>query len=336
MLANDKTNVINPLDFYQELFPLMNDGLMRRWLEVLPQQLKTVLVDTPHGDLDRWLIALNALPSIPVDRVGLNQAKVSLTASKPLNGKVRRWLHRGLKALIPWRKGPFDFFGEVIDSEWRSDWKWTRIAPHLSSLKGRLVLDVGCGSGYHCWRMLGEGARQVIGVDPSRLFLVQFEAFKRYAGNALPVHLLPLRIEDVPERLKVFDTVFSMGVFYHRRSPIDHLLELHGALCSGGELVLETLVIEGGPGEVLMPDERYAMMRNVWFLPSTTTLLLWLRRAGFHHARVVDMARTAVDEQRQTEWMPFNSLSDFLDPDCPEKTVEGYPAPLRAVVIAEA
>jgi tRNA (mo5U34)-methyltransferase len=85
-----------------------------------------------------------------------------------------------------------------------------------------------------------------------------------------------------------------------------------------------------------MPEDRYAMMRNVWFLPSTETLLLWLRRAGFSKARVVDRARTTTDEQRQTEWMAFNSLSDFLEPGCPEKTVEGYPAPLRAVVIAEA
>ena len=56
-----------------------------------------------------------------------------------------------------------------------------------------------------------------------------------------------------------------MGVLYHRRSPIDHLLELKGCLQTGGELVLETLVIDGGLGEVLVPENRYAKMRNVWF-----------------------------------------------------------------------
>ena len=83
--------------------------------------------------------------------------------------------------------------------------------------------------------------------------------------------------------------------------------------------MLETLVIDGALGQVLMPEDRYAMMRNVWFLPSPDTLLLWLRRAGFRNARVVDMAATTTEEQRQTEWMTFNSLADFLDPDNPGK-----------------
>jgi tRNA (mo5U34)-methyltransferase len=33
--------------------------------------------------------------------------------------------------------------------------------------------------------------------------------------------------------------------------------------------------------------------------------------------------------------MRFNSLKDFLHPDNPSLTVEGYPGPKRAVVIAE-
>ncbi|WP_281416990.1 tRNA 5-methoxyuridine(34)/uridine 5-oxyacetic acid(34) synthase CmoB [Kistimonas asteriae] len=336
MPVDEKKRLLNPLDFFSDLFPLMDNRLLKRWLDVLPQQMQQVLVDNLHGDLDRWLAALDRLPDIAVEQVRLDASAVSVTPQQPLADDVRHKLHEGLKALSPWRKGPFDFFGEFIDTEWRSDWKWERVAPHLSPLDGRLVLDVGCGSGYHCWRMLGAGARQVIGVDPSRLFLVQFEAFKRFAGRSLPVHLLPLKMEDVPENLKAFDTVFSMGVLYHRRSPIDHLLELKGALRPGGELVLETLVIDGALGQVLMPEDRYAMMRNVWFLPSPDTLLLWLRRAGFRNARVVDMAATTTEEQRQTEWMAFNSLADFLDPDNSGKTVEGYPAPLRAVVIADA
>lgn len=336
MSVNDRKRRCDPLDFFSDLLPLMDNQLLQPWLEVLPRQLQRVLVDNPHGDLDRWLAALARLPEIAVEQVNLNASAVRVTPQQPLTDDVRCKLHEALKALSPWRKGPFDFFGEYIDTEWRSDWKWERVIPHLSPLDGRLVLDVGCGSGYHCWRMLGAGARQVIGVDPSRLLLVQFEAFKRYAGQFLPVHLLPLKMADVPEKLKAFDTVFSMGVLYHRRSPVDHLLELRGALRAGGELVLETLVIDGTPGQVLVPEDRYAMMRNVWFLPSPDMLLLWLRRTGFRNARVVDVAATTTEEQRQTEWMMFNSLADFLDPDNPERTIEGYPAPLRAVVIAAA
>jgi tRNA (mo5U34)-methyltransferase len=33
--------------------------------------------------------------------------------------------------------------------------------------------------------------------------------------------------------------------------------------------------------------------------------------------------------------MTFQSLADFLDPDDSSKSIEGYPAPRRAILIAE-
>jgi len=125
-----------------------------------------------------------------------------------------------------------------------------------------------------------------------------------------------------------------MGVLYHRRSPLDHLYELRACLRSGGELVLETLVIEGEEGTVLMPEGRYAKMRNVWFFPSIATMELWLRRCDFKDVRCVDVSTTSLDEQRATQWMTFESLADFLDPDDRTKTIEGHPAPMRAVFTA--
>src|SRR5512139_2504284 len=132
----------------------------------------------------------------------------------------------------------------------------------------------------------------------------------------------------MPQNTRAFDTVFSMGVLYHRRSPFKHLAELRGALRPGGELVLETLVIEGGENQVLVPEGRYAKMKNVWFLPSPQTLVSWLHRAGFRNVRVIDVTPTTSEEQRTTDWMRFESLIDFLDPNDHSKTIEGYPAPL--------
>jgi tRNA (mo5U34)-methyltransferase len=60
----------------------------------------------------------------------------------------------------------------------------------------------------------------------------------------------------------------------------------------------------------------------------------WLRRAGFGEVRCVDVSDTSVQEQRSTEWMRFQSLADFLDPHDPTRTVEGLPAPRRAVLLA--
>jgi len=237
--------------------------------------------------------------------------------------------------LHPWRKGPFELFGVHIDTEWRSDWKWERLQQRIDPLPGRRVLDVGCGSGYHCWRMLGDGATQVIGIDPTPLFVVQFWALQKYLQRD-NIWVLPLGIEQVPPRLQAFDSVFSMGVLYHRRSPMDHLQELKDCLRPGGQLVLETLVIEGGPGDTLLPEGRYARMGNVWFLPSCDTLLSWLRKLGFVEPELVDVTVTSAQEQRSTQWMTFHSLADFLDPQDSSKSIEGYPAPRRAIVTARA
>jgi tRNA (mo5U34)-methyltransferase len=326
------------LHCFDDVLSFMQDGPLARWAEVLPQQLNEILHEKEHGDQQRWLDAVLALPDIAAVQADLNSHDIALHSTE-LTAQQSAEVDACLRGLIPWRKGPFRFFDTHIDTEWRSDWKWDRVAPHIAPLHGRVVLDVGCGSGYHMWRMLGAGAKRVIGVDPSRLFLMQFQAYKKYLQSAqgqVNADLLPLKMEDVPPRLKAFDTVFSMGVLYHRKSPIDHLQELKDALRPGGELVLETLVIDGPLGEVLMPEDRYAMMRNVWFIPTPETLLLWCRRAGLKNARVVDLNQTSLDEQRATEWMRFNSLKDFLDPDDVNKTAEGYPAPLRAVIIAEA
>ena len=315
-------------------------SLLKPWAEVLPQQLHNIFNEKVHGDQQRWLDALENLPVIENVVINLEQDRIQLSSeniSADIDGQVKA----GLQQLSPWRKGPFQFFDTHIDTEWRSDWKWQRIASHLAPLEGRTILDVGCGSGYHMWRMLGAGAHQVVGVDPSRLFLAQFQAFKQYAQASNPekllnIDLLPLRMEDVPRPLKAFDTTFSMGVLYHRKSPLDHLAELKDTLKPGGQLVLETLVIEGELGEVLMPEDRYAQMRNVWFLPSCDTLLLWARRAGFKNPRIVEKNVTSLDEQRSTEWMQYQSLTDFLGEEDKSKTIEGYPAPLRATLIAEA
>lgn len=319
---------------YQDLFQYMKQGPLNRWLDNLIPQLEQRLLENPHGDLGRWQAALNRLPDIQADNITLTTSAITANKAEALSEAELVQLTSGLMALSPWRKGPFQLFDTYINTEWHSDWKWDRVVPHISSLKNRAVLDVGCGSGYHCWRMLGEGADRVIGIDPNYLFLTQFEAIKKYCGPKSPIHLLPVKMEEVPSNLEAFDTTFSMGVLYHRRSPIDHLLELKSTLRKGGELVLETLVIEGDNEQCLMPEDRYAMMRNVWFIPSCDTLALWLKRAGFKDIKLVDLNRTTTEEQRATEWMTYQSLNSFLDPEDPAKTIEGYPAPLRATFVA--
>jgi len=335
---------------YQPLYDALIDARADAWVKMLPQQLERGFDPARHGNLAEWQALVDSVPELltahrllDTDTVQIGSpddlvatAPGSLATFPPsltLAKAAKKQLESQLKTLCPWRKGPYDLFGINIDTEWRSDWKWNRLKDHIAPLEHRLVLDVGCGNGYHCWRMLGAGAKMVVGIDPMMLNVMQFQLVRKLYGEA-PVYVLPMGIEDMPYGLKAFDTVFSMGVLYHRRSPIDHLMELRDCLKPGGELVLETLIIDGGLGQVLLPEDRYAKMRNVWFLPSCDTLISWLTRCGFKNIRVVDVTVTTIEEQRTTEWMTFNSLKDALDADNPQLTCEGLPAPKRAVVIA--
>jgi len=281
-----------------------------------------------HGDLATWLKAIDSLPAgqpfADLDRV----APVLGSQASDLEG-----LRKELFKLHPWRKGPLQLAGVDIDTEWRSDWKWIRIRQHLD-LEGLEVLDIGCGNGYFGLRMLGAGAKLVVGIDPTMVFVMQWLAMQKLSPG-LNNFVLPLGIEDLPDGIDRFDCVFSMGVLYHRRDPHEHLQRLKKLTRPGGRIVLETLVLEGTDKETLVPDGRYARMRNVHAVPSLAVLLGWLDQAGLPDCQVMDVSRTTVDEQRTTEWMTFESLRESLDEDDLSLTIEGYPAPVRAAVLIQ-
>jgi tRNA (mo5U34)-methyltransferase len=317
--------------WFNECYRSLLDTTLSHWLQTLPAQLDGWQRTRKHGEFDKWCKLLAKLPETSPSSVDIENA-VKVGALSDINEYTQKQIAGLLRQFMPWRKGPVYIHDIHIDTEWRSDWKWDRVVDHISPLKGRNVLDVGCGSGYHMWRMLGEQANRVFGIDPTQLFLIQFQAIKHFIPHE-DIHFLPLGIEEM-QPLNAFDTVFSMGVLYHRKDPMQFLTQLKDQLRKGGELVLETLVVEGDETTVLMAGERYAQMRNVWFLPSTDALTVWLSRLGFENIRVVDVNDTTLDEQRTTEWMDTQSLKDFLMPEDITRTIEGYPAPRRAVIIA--
>ena len=305
--------------------------ILRTFQDALPKDFLA-----RHGDLPRWLTLLSRLPPPVSLPLSVQQGAVCLGDKSHL---PKDFSSEQLKATLlrfhPFRKGPFNLMGLFLDTEWRSDRKWARLSAFLPDLvRDKQVLDVGSSNGYYLFRALFEGARLCVGVERSLLYSLQFELFARYSRER-PIRVYPLPIELVPP-FSAFDTLFSMGVIYHVKEPLSHLKTLRGFVRLGGRLVLETLIHEG---ESLFPKRdgrRYAKMNNVHTIPSIKTVEAWFLEAGFRAESPVDITPTTEAEQRATDWMHFESLKDFLNPKDPRFTLEGYPAPVRALWVVEA
>lgn len=246
-----------------------------------------------------------------------------------LGSKERDEAFRLAMDLRSWRKGPFGIDDIFIDSEWKSFVKYNLLEPHLN-LEGKTVGDIGCNNGYYMFRMLEQKPKRLIGFDPGVISYLQFEFIDRFIDSSIRYELLG--VEHLPEYGEKFDTLFCLGVLYHRSDPIKTLKELKGALNSGGELFLDTMYIEGGEDLVLSPKNAYSKIPNIYFVPTVSALMNWCERANFKDVEILATKPTDSDEQRKTEWILGQSLVDFLDPADPGLTIEGYPAPRRIYV----
>ena len=228
------------------------------------------------------------------------------------------------KMLMPWRKGPFKINDLFIDSEWRSFIKWNTLIPHLD-LENKDILDVGGNNGYYAFRMLEFNPKSIEIFDPSALFNLQFEFINSFIKSNIEYKLLG--VEHIPYYDKKFDVIFCMGVLYHRKDPIEMLKEVKAGLKKGGEVILDTLIIEGSE-EVSLTPMRYAKMKNVYFIPTLKALYNWIERAKFKDIEFIGKRYTTTNEQRKTEWIEGESLEKFLNPS-QTKTIEDYEPPLR-------
>ena len=236
------------------------------------------------------------------------------------------------KKLIPWRKGPFDFCGMKLDSEWQSNLKYNLLRPHFD-LENKLVADVGCNNGYYMFRMLEDKPKKLVGFDPSAIFKTQFDFINHFMKSDIKYELLG--VEHLEHYETKFDFIFMLGVLYHRSDPIASLKSLNRALNKGGEIIVDSFMIDGEEEVCLVPKDRYAMIPNIYFIPTVNCFKNWLNRAGFVDVEVIEITTTDYKEQRVTPWTFGMSLDDFRDKNDHSKTIEGYPAPKRVYLKAK-
>ncbi|MDJ0835451.1 MAG: tRNA 5-methoxyuridine(34)/uridine 5-oxyacetic acid(34) synthase CmoB [Acidobacteriota bacterium] len=273
------------------------------------------------------------LPGLTADLCRFDLPQVTIGTPLAPDHPARVVLEQAARAVMPWKKGPFNLFGIDIDAEWRSDFKWERLADALPDQKDKLVLDVGSNNGYYLFRLLPQRPRYLLSIDPVPRLWYQFHLLQRYAG-APNLEFAMWGWEELACWKELWDTVFCMGIIYHHRDPMGILRNLREAMKPGGLLVMESIVIPGDDSICLFPPDRYARMRNVWFVPTVTALKHMMTRAGFIDIREVATNRHEPAEQRTTLWNPGPSYRDFIDPHNADLTAEGHPAPWRTILTA--
>ncbi len=273
--------------------------------------------------------AIAALPKLDVDTVLLEDVvQIEFASIDPVSEQS---ILDTAKMMKPWRKGPFRLSKTVIESEWNSFIKYNLLEPHFD-LKGKVVGDIGCNNGYYLFRMQSHQPKKLIGFDPSALTYCQFQLLNHFLRTDITYELLG--VEHVEFYEYKFDILFCLGVIYHRSDPIGTLKSLYKGLNKGGELILDTFMIDGDEEICLTPRDRYSKIPNIYFIPTINALKNWCYRAGFESVEVLALKRTEADEQRKTEWIDSQSLEDFLDDQDETLTIEGYPAPKRVYIKA--
>ena len=295
-------------------------------------------LDTLRQERQKWLTWKNIKPYQEAIAVLPEYTQVQVTLGDRVEVEIEGLSSEGLEqieqtALLmkPWRKGPFQFNTLFIDSEWQSQIKYNLLEPHFD-LKDKIVGDIGCNNGYYLFRMLSQKPEKLIGFDPSAIYYSQFQFVNHFIKSDIVYELLG--VEHVEFYEHRFDTLFCLGVLYHRSDPVAMLKSLFKGLNKGGELILDTFMIDGEEEICLTPRDRYSKIPNIYFVPTVNALKNWCYRAGFESVEVLEIMKTELNEQRKTEWIDTQSLEDFLDPDDPTKTVEGYPAPKRVYLKA--
>jgi tRNA (mo5U34)-methyltransferase len=254
--------------------------------------------------------------------------KIELGDVIKIDGKFDKEIYNVAKSLMPWRKGPFQIGDIFIDSEWQSFIKYNMLQKHFN-LKDKVVADVGCNNGYYMFRMLLQNPKKVVGFDPMAIFKLQFDFINHFIkSDKLKYELLG--VEHLPFYEEKFDVIFCLGVLYHRSDPINMLKQLKQSLKNGGEVILDTFIIEG-EDEIALTPKRYAKMKNIYFIPTINALKNWAEIAKFKEFELLEIRATDLNEQRKTEWIEGESLNNFLNEE-KTKTIEGYPPPIRAYV----
>jgi SAM-dependent methyltransferase len=195
--------------------------------------------------------------------------------------------------------------------------EWPALKAMLPELKGKRVVDLGCGFGWFCRWVREAGAAEVLGLDVSASMLAR--ARETTADPAITYRQSDLDSLELPAA--AFDLAYSSLTLHY----LEHLAELfatvHRALVPGGRFVFSAehpLYTEPGPDYL---DE--GPRTTDWLAPGVVkqhrtlaTYLNLLIAAGFTLRRVEEWGPTRAEIAAHPEWKIDHRRPSFLLVSC--------------------
>ena len=111
--------------------------------------------------------------------------------------------------------------------------EWHELKKMLPDFRGKRVLDLGCGFGWHCRYAAENGAQSVLGIDISENMLQ--EARRRTEDPRVEYRKISLEEYEYPENS--FDAVISSLALHYVESFEDICRKVYRCLKPGGEFV---------------------------------------------------------------------------------------------------
>jgi SAM-dependent methyltransferase len=207
--------------------------------------------------------------------------------------------------------------------------EWPALRAMLPELRGREVVDLGCGFGWFCRWARENGAAQVLGIDVSEKMLER----ARLETHDVAITYSRADIEHLELPPASFDLAYSSLAFHYIEDVGGLMVEIYRSLVAGGRLVFSVEhPIFMAPSEPKFSSNESG--RTSWPLdcyldegPRTThwlakgvikhhrTIATWINtmvEVGFAISRVEEWGPTEVQIAAHPEWADERQRPPFL------------------------
>ncbi len=201
----------------------------------------------------------------------------------------------------------------------------------LPDLKGKRVLDLGCGFGEHCRRFIEQGAALVVGVDISEKML----EVARAENSSPSIRYVHMPMEDIAQLQERFDVVVSSLALHYVKDFEGVVRDVYNLLDVGGTFVFSqenplntchsggnrwTRDEQGNKVHLNLADYGVEGVReSVWFVDNVikyhrtfSTIVNTLVEAGFVIERMIEPLPTEELLARYPDYKDLFHKPDFL------------------------